>query len=131
MLLTAALSIAVADQGAPQSYEEALHAARTDGTPMMVLVSSQGCPACVALKQKTIEVMKSEGDFEEINLVVVDTDREPELASRIMRGSSIPQMVMYTKAGPKWKRQQLTGFKTPGVVRNMIGKALRFSRQGL
>jgi len=130
MLLTAVISIVPAGPAEKQDYDEAYRKAQLNGVPLMVIVSSDACPACQTLKANTIAEMKSSGDLEDVSLVVVNKDRDPELASRLMRGRMIPQIIVYSKGGAGWKRLQLTGYQTRDGVRTLIRKAVNLTRIG-
>jgi hypothetical protein len=130
MLFTAVISTVVAGSGGTLSYDEALRESRETGKPLMVVVSSDACPACVALKNNTIEPMRAAGELEEVCLVVVNKDRDPDLAGRLMRGRMIPQIVMYSNNRTGWKRTQMTGYQSRAGVGSLVRKALRLSRRG-
>ena len=129
LLLTAVLTVN-SGQMEPRNYDEAYQLARTNGRPLMVVVSSDACPACQVLKTNTIDAMKRDGELEEVNIVVVNKDHDPELAGRLMRGRMIPQIIVYSQTGAEWKRLQLTGYQTRVGVRSLIQRAVNFTRIG-
>lgn len=130
MLLTVAVATVISGPEKPQSYDDALREARETGKPLMVVVSSDGCPACVALKNNTLAPMRAKGELQEVSYVVVNKDREPALAARLLRGRMIPQVVMYAKGMKGWKRMQLTGYQGESEIRSFVEKGLEVSKQG-
>ena len=55
---------------------------------------------------------------------MVNTDREGALASQLMAGSSIPQLVMYVKTGTGWSRRQLTGAQSITDVEGFVASGM-------
>ena len=129
LLLTAVLAVSPG-KVEPRTYQEAYQDAQENGRPLMVVVSSDACPACQLLKSNTISPMKDAGELAEVNVVVVNKDEDPGLASRLMRGRMIPQVVVYSQSTGTWKRRQLTGYQTREGVRGLIRWAVQTSRLG-
>jgi len=105
------------------SYSAAYAEAEREQKPLMVIVSSDACPACVALKESTIDVMKSSGELSAVSYTIVNRDHDPQLASRLMRGKKIPQVILFSKGEVGWKRFQLTGFQNTSGIRSLIRDA--------
>lgn len=103
-----------------EQYNVAYAQAQENGKPLVVLVGAEWCPGCVKMKNQVIPVMKSNGSLETVQFAQVNTDNDPELAEQLMRGQSIPQLIMYTKTDSGWKRSQLTGPKTVSEVEGFI-----------
>ena len=117
--------LAVAPSNAPMSYAEALKHSQETGKPLLVVVGSDACPACVTLKNQTIEPMTREGGLEDVSFVVVNRDAEPELAGRLMKGNRIPQVILYSQSESGWLRRQLTGFQSKAGIRTLIKNAVQ------
>ncbi len=109
----------------PDDYATAYEKAEKGGKPLMVVISAPWCPACVSLKNTTLREMESGGQLQDVSVVVIDRDRDSALAERLMRGQTIPQVIVFSKqdAG-RWQRAQLTGFQTPGTIRQLLRNAL-------
>lgn len=103
-----------------EQYDVAYAQAQENGKPLVVLVGAEWCPGCVKMKNQVIPVMKSNGSLEKVQFAQVNTDNDPELAEQLMRGQSIPQLIMYTKTDTGWKRSQMTGPKTVSEVETFI-----------
>ena len=107
----------------PATYNEAYRIATEENRPMLVLVGAEWCPACVSMKRSTMPRMAQSGKLDEVVFTIVDTDRESKLASQLMRGSSIPQLILFWEAEDGWHRTQLTGAQDPGTVEALIARA--------
>lgn len=109
----------------PDDYATAYEKAEKSGKPLMVVISAPWCPACVSLKNTTLREMESGGQLEDVSVVVIDRDRDSALAERLMRGQMIPQVIVFSKRDTgRWQRAQLTGFQTPGTIRQLLRNAL-------
>lgn len=113
------LNVLLGTQDAEQ-YGVAYAQAQENGKPLVVLVGAEWCPGCVKMKNQVIPVMKSNGSLGNVQFAQVNTDNDPELAEQLMRGQSIPQLIMYTKTDTGWKRSQMTGPKTVSEVESFI-----------
>lgn len=109
----------------PDDYATAYEKAEKTGKPLMVVISAPWCPACVSLKNTTLREMQSGGQLEDVSVVVIDRDQDSALAERLMRGQMIPQVIVFSKQNTgRWQRAQLTGFQTPGTIRQLLRNAL-------
>jgi hypothetical protein len=60
-----------------------------------------------------------------VTYTTVDADSEREVASQLMRGSSIPQLIVFAKSHDgKWHREQITGETSAANVKSLIARAL-------
>lgn len=122
--ITAALllqaSIVAADSN---SYTVAHRRTVESGEPLVVLVGADWCPACQTMKQSVIPQARQRGLLNGVAFAVVNTDREPTLARQLMRGGSIPQLIMYRKVADGWRRQQLTGAQSIESLGGFLTKA--------
>jgi hypothetical protein len=75
------------------------------------------------MKYTTIPQLEKQGGLRDVSFAIVNTDDDRELAGRLMRGGSIPQLVMYHKTADGWKREQLTGAQSPSSVQSFLAKA--------
>jgi thioredoxin-like negative regulator of GroEL len=109
---------------AATSYEQAYKQAETNGRPLLVLVGADWCPGCRTMKGGVMARMLRGGRLDRVNYAVVNTDQERALASKLMRGGSIPQLIVFTKSGKDtWVREQITGATSEDGVAALIDKA--------
>jgi thiol:disulfide interchange protein len=120
LLLTAVLSTVVSEQNEPQTYAVAYRVAQEEGKPLVVVIGADWCPACVNLKQTTLAQLKTSGGDQEYSIAEIDRDAQPGLARKLMRGNTIPQIIVFAPGQSGWKRSQLTGFQPLSRVRSLI-----------
>ena len=118
MLMQAALV-----SGAP-SYEQALADSQAKGRPLLVLIGADWCPGCRTMKQRTMPRLAQNGKLKPVEFAHVDTDHQEVLANKLMRGNSIPQLILFTQTADGWKRTQLTGAQSERAVETFIQEGL-------
>ena len=94
-------------QSSPHDYESAHAKAVKQGKPLAVFVTASWCPPCQRLKKNVIPKLKADGVFDNVALAMVDVDKRPELARKLMGGKkSVPQFVIFHKrdGGSGWRR---------------------------
>lgn len=108
----------------PLPYEVAYKKAQEEKKPLVVLVGADWCVACKTMKNDTIAPMTKSGQLKEVVFTQVDKDAQPELASQVMQGNTLPQIVVFCEDEKGWKRFSLTGIQTERRVKELIGKAV-------
>jgi thioredoxin-like negative regulator of GroEL len=110
---------------APASHDYATAFKQTEetGQPLIVLIGADWCPGCRQMKYTTLPELEKKGGLRNVAFAYVNTDRQSELAGKLMKGSSIPQLVMYRKTDEGWKRQQLTGAQSTSSIEAFIARA--------
>ena len=112
-----------------QPYQQAFTEAQTGGRPLMVLVGADWCPGCVVMKQSVLARMHSAGRLNRVAYATVNTDTQSTLAGRLMRGSSIPQLIIYSQdSSGQWHREQVNGAISEGQVEQLISRAVATQR---
>lgn len=106
------------------SYTQAYQTHQNTGRPLVVLVGADWCPGCREMKQSVIPALKREGGLDDVAFAMVDTDREGELAGKLMRGSSIPQLIIYHDSPTGVKRVGVVGAQSTAAVKNLIRKGI-------
>jgi hypothetical protein len=72
------------------------------------------------MKYSSIPQLEKSGGLKKVAFAYVNTDQQSELAGKLMKGSSIPQLVMYRKSAGKWERQQLTGAQSADAIQAFL-----------
>ncbi len=109
-------------------YQAAFKQADKEGKPLLVLVGTNWCPGCRVMKSETIPEFRRIGGLKDVVFTQVDADAKPELSRKLLRGSSIPQLVLYTRVGKLWRRTQLTGAHTPAEIRSFLKREIAKGR---
>jgi len=108
-----------------QTYEQAYEDTQASGKPLVVLVGADWCPGCVTMKVGVMPRMQESGYLGRVNYAQIDTDSEVELAGQLMRGSSIPQLIVFSQsADGRWHREQLVGATSDQAVAAAIDRAV-------
>lgn len=103
-----------------QPYGEAYQKSQTEDRPLLVLVGADWCPGCRTMKQNVLPRLTRSGKLEKVEFAMVDADREPELARKLMRGNSIPQLILFSRGADGWRRTQLTGARSDQEVGQFV-----------
>jgi thiol-disulfide isomerase/thioredoxin len=122
VLLSLFVQTAWAITGA-DSYSEAYQQMTSTGGPMLVVVGADWCGPCVQLKRSTIPTLTRNGQLENVPVAFVNLDREPQLARQLMRGGTIPQVVVFRNTPRGWHRRQLTGGASSNSVLAIVNEA--------
>ncbi len=109
--------------GQSLKYEDAFEKANKEKKPLVILVGAQWCASCQIMKKETMQPMKDSGQFDDAIVTYVDKDERPELAEKLMRGSTLPQVIVYSKRQGNWKRFSLTGMQSPKRMAELLGRA--------
>jgi thioredoxin-like negative regulator of GroEL len=108
-----------------QSYKAAYRQHRDEGKPLVVLVGADWCPACRSMKTVSLPDAARHGALRDVAVAVVDVDTESSLAGRLMRGGSIPQLVMFYQDGTGSHRAQLTGAQDAETIEQFVAERVR------
>ncbi len=124
MSLTLAVLIqASAAATAADDYHAAKHRAESSGQALVVLVGADWCPGCRTMKQNVIPQAKRQGMLKHVHFAHVNTDQQSDLAGKLMRGRSIPQLIMFRKTDKGWKRDQVIGAQSMGDLEKFLEPA--------
>ena len=114
----------------PNSYNTALQDAQARQQPLLVLVSANWCPGCQTMKTRVLPSLASRGALRGVSLAIVDADSEKETARQLMRGGSIPQLIVFSRmADGQWHRDQITGETSEAEVQSLIARAVKMQQQ--
>jgi thioredoxin-like negative regulator of GroEL len=109
-------------------YQEAFDRADQRGKSLLVLVGSDRCPGCRVMKDRTLPQLQKAGSLRQVVFTTVDVDAKPKLSRQVMRGDSIPQLVLYTRVGKLWRRTHLTGAQTAARIRAFLKREIAAAR---
>lgn len=114
------LHAAVMAGSTSMDYATAYQETTQSGRPLVVLIGADWCPGCQTMKNSVIPELQRKGGLTEVSFAYVNSDRERELAGKLMRGSSIPQLVVFNKTETGWSRQQMTGARSVTETQEFI-----------
>src|SRR5689334_3758079 len=96
--LTLAVALQAMTLGAGESaYTQAKKVAAESGKPVVALVGAEWCPACRTMKTAVIPNLKKRGAIKDVVYLHVDTDHDDASSNALLRGNSIPQLVVAWK----------------------------------
>lgn len=133
-MVQVAITFLMAATGAssqPLTYEAAFSKAEKEDKPLLILVGARWCASCQIMKRETIQPMTETGQLKQVVLTFVDKDERPELAEQLMKGETLPQVVVYTKRAGNWKRFSLTGMQSKKRMTELLGRAMELPNRVL
>ena len=107
-----------------ESYAEARRQIAENGTPMVVMVSTDWCGPCQAMKRNVLPKLRERGLFKRVAFAQVNADRDSQLAKELTGGGPIPQLVVYRRTERGWIRRKLVGGQTVEKVEQFIKEEL-------
>ncbi len=107
----------------PVDYAEAYRQTQEGGQPLLVLVGADWCPGCVTMKHGVLPRLTQAGRLKDATLAVVNLDAEGDLAGQLMRGGTIPQLIVFAKTPGGWYREQITGATSDASVEALVSRA--------
>ena len=107
-----------------QTYTEARNQQQETGRPLVVLIGADWCPACQTMKNSALPQVQKRGALSKVSYAIVNTDQQGALARQMMKGGSIPQLVMYRETATGWKRETLVGAQDPTAIEAFINRGL-------
>ncbi len=112
--------LAAQEQDFNQAYRQSL----TTGRPLVVLLGAGWCPACQRMKDSILPRVAKAGGLNNVVFTYVGLDRQRQLASRLSRGTSIPQLIRFDRTPAGWKSKRLVGARSPRQVHDFINAGL-------
>jgi thiol-disulfide isomerase/thioredoxin len=113
-------ALAADEQGFDQAYQQSLKT----GRPLVVLIGATWCPACQKMKNSILPRVAGVGGLNKVVFTYVDFDQQEQLASRLSRAKSIPQLIRFDRTASGWKSKCLVGAKSPREVYDFINAGL-------
>ncbi len=102
------------------SYDAAYRQSTVSGRPLVVFVTADWCAACQRMKATTLSKMRRNGQLNNVEFTVVDFDRQRELASKLVQGGPIPQLIRYDRDKRTWQVRRLVGAKDVAEVTRFL-----------
>jgi len=123
LVMIALCSFAV---GAPdgEDYTEAHQVTAKTGKPMLVMVSTEWCPACQVMKRKVMPQIRERGMLSRVAFATVNPDQEGELSRQLIGNGPIPELVMFRKTPRGWVRRVLVGGQSVEAVEQFINQGI-------
>ena len=109
---------------ASETYAEARRQTNETGRPMVVMVGTDWCGPCQAMKKNILPKLRERGLFKKVAFALVNADRDRELAKELTDGGPVPQLVMYRKTDHGWLRRKLVGGQSVEKVEQFIKEGL-------
>lgn len=94
------------------------------GRPLVVLLGAKWCSACLQMKDSVLPRVAKAGGLDNVEFAYIDSDGQADLAARMSRGQSIPQLIRFEKTETGWDSQVLLGAKSPKEVRSFVDAGL-------
>jgi len=129
LLMIAICSAAVgANEG--ETYTDAHQVTMKTGKPMLVMVSTEWCPACQVMKRRILPVLRERGLLKRVAFASVNPDNEGELSRQLIGSGPIPQLVMFRKTPRGWVRQVMVGSQPVESVEQFINQGIAADDDG-
>lgn len=112
-----------------QTYTEAYKKAQAGDKPLLVMVTADWCPPCRVMKATTLPVLLQKDAFRDFHFAMMDYDKEPELADKLIGDRGLPQLIMYEKSNGKWLRRYINaknGIPSVQMVESFVAQAGTF-----
>ena len=107
----------------PLKYEAAFKKADKEKKPLVIVVGAEWCVSCLIMKRETMQPMQKDGQLDKVVVTYVDKDQNPELAEKLMKGPTLPQVIVFNKKDGKWKRVSLTGMQSKKRMKELLARA--------
>ena len=108
ILATTLISSSAKAEFYKEDYNKAIATARAKDETFVLLITASWCSPCQAQK-RLIEQLEKDGKLpKKVHIAYVKYDSE--LAKKIKRGSSVPQLIRYEKVGDSWKKSVNIGY---------------------
>ena len=110
-------------------YQEAYNRAEAAGKPLLVLVGNDRYADYRVMREKTMPELTRSSALQDIVFAAVDSDAKPALTRQLLRGDSLPQLVLYTPVGKLWRRTQLSGAQSEGEILAFLEREIAKGRE--
>ena len=101
-------------------YWDGFAKATREHKPLLVLVSTEWCPACQVMKRRIMPQVKGLPLFGRVVYATVNPDNEGDLSRSLIGNGPIPQLILFRRQAGKWSRTALVGAQTVETVTGLI-----------
>ena len=105
-----------------ETYTDAHQPPVKTGKPMLVMVSTEWCPACQVMKRRILPQIRERGLLSRVAFANVNPDQEGALSHQLIGNGPIPELVMYRKTPRGWIRRVLIGSQSVENVEQFINE---------
>jgi thioredoxin-like negative regulator of GroEL len=124
-LVMIALCSAALGSDTGETYADAHQTAMKTGKPMLVMVSTEWCPACQVMKRRILPQLRQHPLFGRVAFASVNPDNDRELSNQLIGGGGpIPQLVLYRKTPRGWVRTVMIGSQSVENVEQFINQGI-------
>jgi thioredoxin-like negative regulator of GroEL len=123
-LVLIAMCSAAFGADAGETYAEAHQITMKTGKPMLVMVSTEWCPACQVMKRRILPVLRERGLLKQVAFASVNPDNDAELSRQLIGTGPIPELVMFRKTPRGWIRRVMVGSQTAENVEQFINQGI-------
>ena len=127
LMLAAAMLLPVTasdEESEVETYAAAYKVIAETGRPMVVMVGTEWCPPCQAMKRHILPELRKRRCFGKIVFARVNADDEAALAKRLTGGGPVPQLIMFRKTENGWARRKLIGKQSVETVEQFVEQGL-------
>ncbi len=121
-LVMIAICSAAVGAGDGENYTDAHQASMKTGKPMLVMVSTDWCPACQVMKRRIMPQIRERGLLSRVAYATVNPDQQGDLSRQLIGSGPIPQLVMYRKTPRGWIRRVMVGSQSAEEVEHFINQ---------
>ncbi len=111
-----------ADSG--ETYADAHQTTMKTGKPMLVMVSTEWCPACQVMKRRILPVIRERGLLRRVAFASVNPDHDAQLSQQLIGRGPIPQLVMFRNTPRGWVRRVMVGSQSVENVEQFINQGI-------
>ena len=107
-----------------ETYADAHQVTMKTGKPMLVMVSTEWCPACQVMKRRILPQIRERGLLSRVAFATVNPDQENALSHQLIGNGVIPELVMFRKTPRGWIRRVLVGGQSVEKVEQFIHEGI-------
>jgi hypothetical protein len=97
-------------------YEQAVQDSQASGKPLLVIVESDGCLPCIAMKREVLQPMAAAGELDGIIVATL----APGAIAEQMKAMRTPTLVGFRKRDAEWLRFRMEGKQSRDGVRRLV-----------